>query len=74
MEAMEAPCPATFESILYIEARVGGVIRAHLHGRVADDDVSTDDVSLNCRGQKQAVCISDDRIVLDDVVVRASAL
>ena len=50
------------------------MIQARLHRRIANDDVSADDVSLNCRGQKQAVCVPNHRVVLDEVVIGASAL
>ena len=50
-----------------ISATAGSVIDGDLHRRVADDQVSTEDVSLNSLCQKDPIRISDDCIVLDYV-------
>ena len=38
-----------------------------MHGRVAHDQVSTDDVSRDSRSQKYSVCIPKDGVFLDQV-------
>ena len=45
-----------------------------MHRRVADDEVSADDVSLDCRIHKETVRIPGDRVVLNSVVVGAGTL
>ena len=43
------------------------MVLVYLHGRVANDKVSADDVSLNSRGQKDPIRIPDSRVLLDHV-------
>lgn len=38
-----------------------------MHGRVAHDDVSADDISRDSRSQKYSVCIPKDGVFLDHV-------
>lgn len=53
---------------------IKAVRRGHLHRRVARQNVSTNDVSLDWRSQKETARIPNGRVVLNDVVVGASAL
>ncbi len=46
------------------------MVHVYLHRRVADDQVSTNDVSLNARSHVEAVAVACNRIMLDDIVVR----
>ena len=46
----------------------GGVVRRDLHGRIADDDVSTNRVPLDSSGEMYPICIPHDLIVLDRVI------
>lgn len=39
----------------------------HLHGRVANDDIAADRVSLNAHCQKDTIRIPNDRVLLDHV-------
>jgi hypothetical protein len=50
------------------------VVHVHLDGRVADDQVTTDDVTLDPGSHIETVCVAGDGVVLDDIVVSASAL
>ena len=53
--------------VLNIEPAVCGVIHGHLYRRVAFKEVSTDDVSLDARSQKDPIRIPDGRVLLDHV-------
>ena len=48
------------------------MIQRHLHGRVADDNVSPDDVAFDPRDEDDPVRIAKDRVVLYHVAVGAS--
>lgn len=54
--------------VLNIEATGCGVVQSDLHGRIADDSVSTKRVPLNSRSQEDAICIPEDLVVFDCVV------
>lgn len=47
------------------------MVEVYLHWRVANDEVSADDVTPDSRLQKQTIRIPDDCILLNDVVVGA---
>jgi hypothetical protein len=58
---------AVVGQILNVHPACGSVVKVHLHGRVAHDEVSADDVSLDSRSQKYSIRIPDNGIVLNHV-------
>jgi hypothetical protein len=44
------------------------VVHGDLNGRIADDNISTNDVSLNSRSQMNPVRITDHLIIFDRII------
>ena len=47
------------------------MVQVDLYRRVADDQIATNDVALDTRSHIEAIRIAGDRVVLDDIVIRA---
>ena len=69
--ALECVCAAR-SLILDVHSLRSRVIDVHLYGRIAHDQVSTNDVSLRARGYNETVRITGHRVVLNDIVRRAA--
>jgi hypothetical protein len=50
------------------------MVQVDLYRRVADDQIATNDVALDTRSHIEAIRIAGDRVVLDDIVIRAGTL
>src|SRR5579864_991191 len=48
------------------------MVQVDLYRRVADDQIATNDVALDTRSHIEAIRIAGDRVVLDDIVIRAA--